>query len=505
MATNAIAKKNKDETKYHMLRSQLDKMNFIQSIDYISLDLIEALLNEIISLKQKNKAIGSLIDDLQEKNDQQALMLVAFKHQNSDLFKQNGELHHEIISLLEKNSYQGKDIELKRLTDDTSTLKYLLNGSKEKTLQYQIELSNVKQKYLELIVGIYEKKINLSKIFEEITESDQLILKSRGIEMKPSIQEGSEVQSKKQNSSSNNTNSNHTNSNNNNNKYSITIRNNINNHRLGGEDHIVMGIKAGRSIQEMIEKIYRLETELKDRNNEITLLKKRISTENALDQQVVIDYLKNELKSTKEKYESYLKYQLDINNNNKHILRYNYIHTSSTQTKKKTQAATDRKEVITINSLQRDNNDLKGKYNMIMKENIILRDDIKSLLEKHEKGEEKRHSQSQYDQEDNYGNYNTNATTNYNNTHQRYINTDFNLISSLNEKVKESNARLSSSQQHFRNRLNKSETQNKELQSKIAELKRQIKTKTDLCDQQKEQINQLNKRVMQLSNETIRA
>lgn len=527
MNMNEMAKKRENETKYHMLRAQLDKIHIIQPMDYNSLDVIEALLNEILSLRQKNKTITSIIDELEEKNEQQALTLVAYKHQNNDLFKQTGELHHEIISLLEKNNFQGKDIELKRLTDDTSALKYILNASKEKTLQYQIELSNVKQKYLELIIGIYEKKVNLSKIFEEISESDQLILKSRGIEVKSSMNDGSEVNSKQQNSSSNHTNSHsHHNVNNTNNKYSINISNNNANNIRGGDNHIMMGNRTGRSSQEIIEKIYRLETELKDKNNEILLLKKRVSNENALDQKVVIDYLKNELKETKEKNECYFKFQFDNNDKNNSSTRTNtnyknkntsrdnnYIYTSPrVQSKKKSSAVTDRKESLKMHNIQKENNALKGKYDLITKENKILKDDIKLLLEKYE---EERHiyKEPMSHNANYYTNTNTNTNTinnsnsndvDSNKNRPRYMATDINLISTLHEKVKESNSSLSSSQQNFKNNISNYAKQNQELERKIEKLNQHIAVKENLCAEQKEKINDLNKRIMQLtSNETI--
>ena len=40
----------KDEIKYHMLRNELDKLKYFQTLDYSSMDLVEALLNDILSL-----------------------------------------------------------------------------------------------------------------------------------------------------------------------------------------------------------------------------------------------------------------------------------------------------------------------------------------------------------------------------------------------------------------------------------------------------------------------
>ena len=140
-----------------MLRKQLDKIKYLHSFDYSSMDLIEEMLNEILSLRKQTKNISSDITDLKQKNEILTLAITAYKHQNTELFKQNSELHTEIISLLEKQNYQGKDLELKRLNDDTNSLKFLLNTSKEKNKKLQQEISQIKQKYITLLVNIYEK------------------------------------------------------------------------------------------------------------------------------------------------------------------------------------------------------------------------------------------------------------------------------------------------------------------------------------------------------------
>ena len=62
-------KSNKDEAKYHMLRNLCDKEKYLQPIDYGSLDLIEALMNDFLSLKRLYARSKEDIKDLQERND----------------------------------------------------------------------------------------------------------------------------------------------------------------------------------------------------------------------------------------------------------------------------------------------------------------------------------------------------------------------------------------------------------------------------------------------------
>ena len=303
MSTSIPAQYNRDELKYHMLRNQLDKIKYLQSFDYSSMELIEEMLNEILSLRRQIKNTETDITELKQKNETLILGIAAYKHQNTELFKQNSELHNEVISLLEKQSFQGRDIELKRLNEDTNSLKFLLNNAKEKNQKLQKEIAQMKQRYIELVVNIYEKKINMQKIFTELQESDQINLKDRGIEAY-GMGSANNENSNRVSSSGNEVNNSSTNLKQQIGKITSSVISNSN----------VNGIGRGRGTnKEMIEKIYNLECELKDKNKEIAMLKKNIHNENVLEQKVIIDYLKNELKLTKEKYDCYIKYQVDKN------------------------------------------------------------------------------------------------------------------------------------------------------------------------------------------------
>ena len=281
----------KDEVKYHMLRNQLDKLKYLQTLDYSSMDLVEAMLNDILSYKRKLKTNEDIITEQKEKTDSLILGIAAYKHQNHELFKENSELHNEILSLLEKQNFNGKDLEMKRLNDDTNAIKFLLNKAKETNSKLQSEIVEVKQRYIALVVDIYEKKVDMQKIFSEIESSESLNIKPRTLE---SFGKSGEI-----NEHNNNTEMIKFNN-------STNINNTMSNNNLG----VGTNIRA-KGNKELIEKIFNLENEIKEKNKEIDYLKKSRFTENIMEQKVVIDYLKSELSNVKEKYECYLKFQMD--------------------------------------------------------------------------------------------------------------------------------------------------------------------------------------------------
>ena len=116
-------------------------------------------MNDFLSLKRLYARSKEDIKDLQERNENLTLGITAYKHQNQELFTQNAELHREIISLSEKLNYKGKELELNRLNEDTTSLKFMLNEAQEKNKKLQREVIDIKQKYMELIVDIKYAKI----------------------------------------------------------------------------------------------------------------------------------------------------------------------------------------------------------------------------------------------------------------------------------------------------------------------------------------------------------
>ena len=72
-------------------------------------------------------------------------------------------------------------------------------------------------------------------------------------------------------------------------------------------------ILDGKNPTFLEEKCRNLESQIKSRDKEIELLKKKIYGENQIEERVIIDYLQDQLKTEKLKYENYLNYTLKEN------------------------------------------------------------------------------------------------------------------------------------------------------------------------------------------------
>ena len=263
------------------------------------------------------------IKDLQERNENLTLGITAYKHQNQELFTQNAELHREIISLSEKLNYKGKELELNRLNEDTTSFKFMLNEAEKKNKKLQNEIIDIKQKYMELIVDIYEKKVNMQKLFSELKYEEQISVKPRGVAL-DDLPDNGDLKTESSNMRVSNkfnmtegTNSNFNNTQNS--RFQINNNNtniNINNTNMIGTGNNFNGNRNSNSKlrgnnKDLIEKVYKLESELKEKNNELNLLKKNMYSENIVEQKVVIDYLRGELKRMKDKYEFYLNFEIE--------------------------------------------------------------------------------------------------------------------------------------------------------------------------------------------------
>ena len=205
----------KDEVKYHMLRSLCDKHHYLQSMDYGSLSLIEAILNDLISLKHIHSRTKEDISLLKEKNENLILITKAYKQQNNDLFNENAELHKEIIDLIEQKNFKGKEIEMKRLNDDKNTIKFLYEESNEKYMKIVKNYNKLKNKYLEVVSDIYDKKKYLNQIFDELDDDCLLNFEKKEFENYDNINDNSNNNEKKMSTTYKNSNNNNENTNNN--------------------------------------------------------------------------------------------------------------------------------------------------------------------------------------------------------------------------------------------------------------------------------------------------
>ena len=495
-------KSNKDEAKYHMLRNLCDKEKYLQAIDYGSLDLIEALMNDFLSLKRLYARAKEDIKDLQERNENLTLGITAYKHQNQELFTQNAELHREIITLSEKINYKGKELELNRLNEDTTSLKFMLNEAEKKNKKLQNEIIDIKQKYMELIVDIYEKKVNMQKLFSELKDEEQISVKPRGVAL-DDLPDNDDLKSKSSNMRVSNkfnmtegTNSNFNNTQNS--RFQINNNNtNINNTNMIGTGNNFNGNRNSKlrgNNKELIEKVYKLESELKEKNNELNLLKKNMYSENIVEQKVVIDYLRGELKRMKDKYEFYLNFEIEKKNSVYNKPKKKEIKKKPLNNIEETKVPPTTKERLESRKNKRmgqEYNNLKSKYDDLLKQFKACQKELKEVVKKY--NESQNYIQNELE----------NELANYNSNHQysKSNNTDVNIITSLSQKLKESESSLNSSQKQFKSSLNELAKINERLKRENNNLKDQIKFKDQSVNDYKEKLNELNKQIFQINQE----
>ena len=271
----------KDELRYQMLRSLCDREHYLESFDYNSIELVERLINDLTSLKRRFKKFKENISELNKRNDYLILGINAYKIQNMDLLKENNQLHYEILELNNKLNFKGKDIEFNKLKDDKSSLHYLLTQANKKIEILYHQLSESKKKYIELIQNLYKRNIESPKMLDEIVQDYRVKLDPNIFDY-DKYEKDLESELKKLNDATDNYNNNN---------------NNID----------------GKNPTFLEEKCRNLESQIKSRDKEIELLKKKIYGENQIEERVIIDYLQDQLKTERLKYENYLNYTLKEN------------------------------------------------------------------------------------------------------------------------------------------------------------------------------------------------
>ena len=273
----------KDEVRYQKLRSLCDREHYLEPFDYGSIKLIEKLIHDIILFKQNAKIYEKNIKELNNRIEFLKMGIKAYKIQNVELFKENEELHKEILLLNNKLNYKGKDMEFCKLKDDKSSLKFLLTDSNKKIEQLYHQLNESKKKYIELIENLYKRNIESPKILDVLT-------KDYKVKLDPNIYDFNKFESdiekeyKVLNSATD---------------YNL-YNNNINNKNIN------------YSVLE--EKCKYLEKELDNKNKEIELLKSNLYENNKEEEKVIIDNLKNQIRDERLKYENYLTFTLNENN-----------------------------------------------------------------------------------------------------------------------------------------------------------------------------------------------
>lgn len=270
----------RDELRYQMLRSLCDREHYLEPFDYGSIELVERLINDLTALKKRFEKYKESMLELNNRNDYLILGINAYKIQNVELFKENNKLHSEILSLINQLNYKGKDIEFNKLKDDKSSLHYLLTQTNKKIEILYHQLSESKKKYIELIQNLYKRNIESPKMLDELVQ-DYRVKLDANIYDYDKYEKELELELKYLNDATDNYN---------------------NNNAL-----------VGKNPSFLEEKCRNLENELKNRDKEIEILKKNLFGDNQVEQRVVIDYLQDQLKTEKLKYENYLNYTLREN------------------------------------------------------------------------------------------------------------------------------------------------------------------------------------------------
>ena len=270
----------RDELRYQMLRSLCDREHYLEPFDYGSIELVERLINDLTALKKRFEKYKENILELNNRNDYLILGINAYKVQNVELFKENNKLHSEILSLINQLNYKGKDIEFNKLKDDKSSLHYLLTQANKKIEILYHQLSESKKKYIELIQNLYKRNIDSPKMLDELIQDYR-------VKLDPNIFDYDKYEKELELEL----------------KYLNDATDNYNNNNS----------LVGKNPTFLEEKCRNLENQLKNRDKEIEILKKNLYGDNQVEQRVVIDYLQDQLKTEKLKYENYLNYTLREN------------------------------------------------------------------------------------------------------------------------------------------------------------------------------------------------
>ena len=309
--------KNSQNNKYNYLRNQLDKMKFIQSFDEYSVDLVETLLNEIINNKNEILKLNKTLHQNKEQIEELNITLNAFKYKSESIIKENKDLHSEIIKLTEKFAKKDSNIEtqLHQLKDDNSSLKYLVTDLKKKLKLSQIENNKYKDLYRIFTTSLFEKSIDIKQMYlnqKEEEDNDPKNPNSKPMNLETFENNVYSLIKKPKIEISENLN--------------VSSKETIENYFPKPKYYPINTIN-----EENQKQILNLKNELKSLQLENSIMKKQMLSffnyeylDNKLylndnsqinnfqsfnnSNPIVIDFLRNELRTMKEKYESYINY-----------------------------------------------------------------------------------------------------------------------------------------------------------------------------------------------------
>ena len=374
--------KNSQNNKYNYVRNQLDKMKFIQSFDEYSLDLVETLVNEIIKNKNEILKLNKTLHQNKEQIEELNITLNAFKYKSDSILQENKDLHSEIVKLTEKFSKKDSNIEiqLNQLRDDNSSLKYLVTDLKKKLKLTQIENNKLKDLYKIFTTSLFERSINIKQMYlnqKEEEENDPNNPHSKPMNLETFENNVYSLIKKPKIEISENLN--------------VSSKETIENYFPKPKYYPINTIN-----EENQKQILNLKNELKSLQLENSIMKKQMLSffnyeylDNKLylndnsqinnfqsfnnSNPIVIDFLRNELRTMKEKYESYINYFNKNRPDKAQSLRINNI--------KKLNERID-KISEENKSLKKQINDINYQKDQIENEKDYLKNTLKKEIEK---------------------------------------------------------------------------------------------------------------------------
>ena len=374
--------KNSQNNKYNYVRNQLDKMKFIQSFDEYSVDLVETLLNEIINNKNEILKLNKTLHQNKEYIEELNITLNAFKYKSESIIKENKDLHSEIIKLTEKFAKKDSNIEtqLHQLRDDNSSLKYLVTDLKKKLKLSQIENNKYKDIYRIFTTSLFEKSIDIKQMYlnqKEEEDNDPKNPHSKPMNLETFENNVYSLIKKPKIEISENLN--------------VSSKETIENYFPKPKYYPINTIN-----EENQKQILNLKNELKSLQLENSIMKKQMLSffnyeylDNKLylndnsqinnfqsfnnSNPIVIDFLRNELRTMKEKYESYINYFNKNRPDKAQSLRINNI--------KKLNERIDKISEENKN-LKKQINDINYQKDQIENEKDYLKNTLKKEIEK---------------------------------------------------------------------------------------------------------------------------
>ena len=160
--------------KFLSLRKELDSLGFRESFNEFSINLIENLTKEIISNKNNIKNLNNSLKISNDKIEQMNVTLKAFKHKINLISKENFDLHKELINFIEKDSKNEikENLNINKFKEENSSLKELINQLKKNIENLKEENFKIKEKYNNYFINVFDKaNFDMKKVY--LTEEDK--------------------------------------------------------------------------------------------------------------------------------------------------------------------------------------------------------------------------------------------------------------------------------------------------------------------------------------------